>query len=323
MNLAAVRILGVLAFAATISACGGAENETEKPARAPAVGVSAAELSSLSGSIGHQVFWAGPAESSTTYELSRTKDGRVYIRYLRKGAKVGDPKPDHTTVGTYPQKNALATLKATAATQGVKTVRLVGGGFAFADKTHPTSVYVAYPGVALQIEVYDPTAARARELVVSGKVVPLGISTAGRSGARAASREDVQQLASTAGHPVYWTGPLAGKTLEVTQTSDGRVYVRYLPAGVAIGDRRPNFLTVGTYPRKDGLKALRATAEKTHAETIELAGGGLALINKNNPTSVYLAYPDQDVQIEVYDSSAARARKLVTSGRISAAVPTR
>ena len=53
-------------------------------------------------------------------------------------------------------------------------VPVTGGGIAFYSKSAPTSVYVAYPGSNVQIEVYDPSAAQAAQLVTSGKIVPVG-----------------------------------------------------------------------------------------------------------------------------------------------------
>src|SRR4051794_30381310 len=216
-----LRVAGIaIAVTLCLTACGS----TKKPevTRAPAVGISVQRLTSLSGSLGHPVYWAGAVRGST-YELSRTKDGRIYIRYLQRGAKIGDPKPNYLAVGTYPQANALASLKATAKKQGVPTTKLRGGGLAFTDKTHPTSVYLAYPGSDYQIEVYDPSPARARRLVVSGRVVPLGIATAGHAGAHAESAAGIKALATQVGHPIYWAGTQATSTNEVTQTSDGRI----------------------------------------------------------------------------------------------------
>src|SRR5579859_899126 len=212
--------LGALMVGTLTAACGGT---AMKATRAPAAGVSVRQLNSLSASVGHPIYWAG-AQASNTYELSRTKDGRVYIRYLPAGAKLGDPKPKYLAVGTYPQANAFAVLKATAKKQGVPTISLRGGGLAFTDKTHPTSVYLAYPGSSYQIEVYSPSAARARQLVLSGRVVPVGIATAGHSAAQAASLPQLKSLAARLGHQIYWAGSKANNTYEVTETTDGRIY---------------------------------------------------------------------------------------------------
>jgi hypothetical protein len=313
-------IVSTVVLAAGATACGGSTAETQKTTttvtRAPAAGASVSELTRLSGSLGRPVFWAGP-KPGNTYELSRTKDGRVFIRYLPSGVKSGDPRPNFLSVGTYPQAKAFATLKATAKKQGEQTIAVRGGGLAFVDRTHPTSVYVAYPGSDYQIEVYDPSPARSRQLVVSGKLVPLGVPTPGRAPARALSPAQLKSLASDVGHPIYWAGTEPKTTYEVTKTSEGRIYVRYLPPGVKVGDARPDYLTVGTYPQTGALAKLKAAAAKTHAETIDLAGGGFASIDKSKPTSVYVAYPKVNLQIEAYDPKPARVRALVTSGRLA------
>ena len=59
----------------------------------PGGGASAAsesELRSFAESSSHPVYWAG-AKDGQTYELTRTNDGRVYVRYLPEGR----PGRDH------------------------------------------------------------------------------------------------------------------------------------------------------------------------------------------------------------------------------------
>ena len=167
----ALLLLIVVGVAIWLVVRGG--DDTPTATRAPATGLSVQRLNAVATRMSHPVYWVG-AQPKTTYELSQTKDGRIYIRYLPAGVKVGDPQPKYLSVGTYPQKNAFATLKATAKKQGVPTIALGGGGLAFQDKTHPTSVYLAYPGEDVQIEVYDPSASMARQLVSKGRIAPVG-----------------------------------------------------------------------------------------------------------------------------------------------------
>jgi hypothetical protein len=47
-------------------------------------------------------------------------------------------------------------------------------GVAVYEASHPTNVYVAYPGSNLQIEVFDPNPEHARALITSGDVKPVG-----------------------------------------------------------------------------------------------------------------------------------------------------
>lgn len=125
----------------------------------------------------------------------------------------------------------------------------------------------------------------------------------------------IQQFAADAGHPVYWAGPTGAESFEWTELADGRVYIRYLTGGAAAGDPRPLYLTVATYPVGDGVKAVKSAAKSAGNTTIQVPGGGTALVSKGS-TSVYLAYPGSEYQIEVFDPDPARARQVAKSGRI-------
>jgi hypothetical protein len=116
---------------------------------------------------------------------------------------------------------------------------------------------------------------------------------------------------------VYWVGPREDTTYELGQTSDGRVVVRYLPRGVAVGSSTP-YLSVGTYPYPGAFAAIQALARQRGADVIRLRGGGLAVVDTSYPSSIHLAYPGSDYQIEVYDPSASTARRLVASGKVGA-----
>lgn len=291
---------------------GGGSGSSE---RVSASAASIQRLNAFASSLQHPIYWAGP-QPQFTYELSRTKDGRVYIRYLPPGVKPGNSKPDYLTVGTYPQRHAFATLRATAKKQGVPTTRLPGGGLAFQDKSSPTSVYLAYSGSDYQIEIFDPSAGRSRQLVESGQVKQVGAPPPTPAGSKAASVGQLKALAVKLGHPIYWAGTQAGVTYEVTTTKDGSVYIRYLPQGAQVGDKRPNYLVVGTYPQKGAFNVLQATAAKNQVKALPIGNGGLFFVDKKHPTSVYVAYPGVDFQIEVYDPAPSRARQVVTSGKI-------
>ena len=295
---------------------GGGGNAKPVP-HAPASAASIQRLIAFTSSVGHPIYWAGP-QPSYRYELSQTQDGRVYIRYLPHGVKLGNANPNYLTIGTYPQKNALATVRATAKKQGVQTMHVAGGGLAFQYKGRPTSVYVAYPGSAYQVEVFDPSPSRAVQVVTSGQLKAVGAPPRTTAGSKAVSQQQLKELAVTLGHPIYWAGAqAAGGTYELTRTTSGSVYIRYLPSAARVGDPRPRYLTIGTYPQKGALSMLMATAAKNHVPTIAIAGGGVALVDPKSPTSVYVAYPNVDLQVEVYDPPKGRARQLVTSGQIA------
>jgi hypothetical protein len=134
--------------------------------------------------------------------------------------------------------------------------------------------------------------------------------------ARFVSVSEIRALEGELGHSIYWAGERSGRELELTAEADGSVYLRYLSPGVEAGDPRAEFLTVGTYPVADAQGALRRTAAKAGSGLGRVAGGGLSLANPSSEGSVYLAYPDSDLEIEVFDPSPGRALRLIRSGAI-------
>jgi hypothetical protein len=141
-------------------------------------------------------------------------------------------------------------------------------------------------------------------------------TTAKRAPAVAASLSDLKNLQSSLRHPIYWVGAKSNFTYELTKTNGGNVYVRYLPSGVKVGDSRPEFLTVGTYPQANAYQNIQTAAKRKGARETKLSGGGLAVENSARPTSVYVAYPNSSLLIEVFDPSAKVARTIVRSGQV-------
>ncbi|MGZ4282003.1 MAG: hypothetical protein ACXVQ4_07900 [Gaiellaceae bacterium] len=130
----------------------------------------------------------------------------------------------------------------------------------------------------------------------------------------AATVSQLRALAVRAGHPIYWAGPQAGRVYELSVTSSGRFYVRYLPHGVSIGNKGA-YTFVGTYPFANAYQALKSLAK--HGDTsFTVPGNGLAVYSNSQPTNVYVAFPGTTEEIEVFDPSPAHARALIASGQI-------
>jgi hypothetical protein len=282
-----------------------------------------AALENLARSVGHPIFWLGP-KPNATYEVTRTANGNVYVRYLPEGVAVGSAQP-YLTIVTYPFTGSYTAIKKLASVKGAVTARLVRGGVALLDRTHPKSVHVAYPNLNYQIEVYDPSPARAMALVSSGHLRSIGNLTA--SGASSASERlsgkpsaatvaDLRSLAHRLGHPIYWAGRKPGYTYELSTTPSGRVFVRYLPHGVSVGDPGAQYTLVATYPFPRAY-AVVAKAAANGGETLRLAHGGIGVVDGASPKSIHLAFPGSDYQVEVYDPSPRVARRLVASGAIA------
>jgi hypothetical protein len=276
--------------------------------------VTPAELEQLAAAEGHPVYWLGPRPGHT-YELTRASNGSIFVRYLPQGVEVGSPDP-YLTVVTYPFAGALAALQEVAKESGSTELDVADGGLGVVSSTYPQSVHVAYPDLDYQIEVYDPTAGLATAAVAGGELQAAGSRQPVKTEEPTAlTLAGLNAFAKAAGQPVYWAGPRVGRTYEVTRNADGQIFIRYLSSGAPTGTEDPH-LTVGTYPFENALSAVQALGQEPGAETIELAGGGLAVVDSANPNSIYLAFPDSNYQVEVFDPSAARARQLVSSSQI-------
>ena len=130
------------------------------------------------------------------------------------------------------------------------------------------------------------------------------------------TQAELQEFAGSAGHEVYWAGPQPDARYELFEADDGRIYVRYLTGDGVVGDPRPNFLTVGTYPVTDAVGALRLQSEQPGNRIRDVGDGGVMLVNRAARQHVYVAYPNSDYQVEVFDPKPNRAEKLVTSGKV-------
>lgn len=139
------------------------------PQAAKVVPISASGLRTLGGALNRPVYWAGP-RPRLQYELTQASDGRIWIRYLPKSAKIGEKETPYLTVGTYPVTNAFSVTSRVARRTGSKRINVGDDAVAFHAEGRPTNIYLAFKGSNYQIEVFDPDAAAARRLVVSDKI---------------------------------------------------------------------------------------------------------------------------------------------------------
>jgi hypothetical protein len=170
LSLVALLVVAIILFAVMLLTRGHSATTMLPPVGKPA-GVSESQLKALASQLNHPIYWAGPKPGA--YELTRTTDGRIYIRYLPSADKVGDRTPNYLTVGTYPAKQAFPAIKRAAARQGGVSANIDHGGLLVFNNSTPKSVYFSYPKSGYQVEVYDPSPQQARTLVLGGKITPV------------------------------------------------------------------------------------------------------------------------------------------------------
>ena len=145
--------------------------ETSRRARGTeAVGV--AQLRNLAASVGHDVYWAGPAGAGTELELTHEADGRIFVRYLSgDGRSATLARTSRRSPPTRCRRPWPRCAKRRTARRDYP--HLPGGGLAYLNAGGPTSVYLAWPGSDYEVEVFDPSPKHALDLVLDGAIVPV------------------------------------------------------------------------------------------------------------------------------------------------------
>ena len=174
-----IRLGAVVALAIAVgfivwAVVGGGDNKSSSSSQqTPAtgtqtgpIGLSAQGLQAMQATLHQPIYWAGP-KPGYTYEFRREASGRIYVRYLAPRVKVGAPGANFLIVATYPFPDAFKILRDLA--KGTES-KVPGGGIAVVQPGYPKSVHMAFPGVDYQIEVYDPSPARALAVASSGHV---------------------------------------------------------------------------------------------------------------------------------------------------------
>ena len=260
---------GAVLGAALLAGCGSSDSTTDSGA----VSATPTTLKTLAQSLGQPIYWVGP-RAHVTYERTTLASGRILVRYLPDGTKVGTSEP-FLSVGTYTLPNAYAATQRAASKPGAVRIKVSTSAIAFSTKAHPLNVWLTYPGSRYQIEVFDPTPGKARQLVEAGDVARVPGSPR-ENRPVVVSPKSLTRVATAGQRPIYWAGPLPNMTYELTKTSQGGSLVRYLPPGVAIGAQTPQ-LTVGTYPFAQPLAAIRRLSLAKGATLISSPAAGLPL----------------------------------------------
>jgi hypothetical protein len=158
-------LIGVV-VGVVVSQGGGGETEHARTALFTEIG-----LGDFAKSRGRPVYWVGP-EPGVDYQITIAPDGKLFLVYLPAGSQTG-PGKTYLSVGTYPSANAYASTAGLAGRNGFVALKTSGGIAAVYSPTRPTNIFVAYPGVPYQIELFDPDVDRARKLVTTGQVIPV------------------------------------------------------------------------------------------------------------------------------------------------------
>ena len=128
--------------------------------------------------------------------------------------------------------------------------------------------------------------------------------------------EEELRAFGTKNGPLYWSGPRDDVDYELTYTTDGSVYVRYLPVGTTPGIDDSKFLTVANYVVENGYEELAARGGTEGYSSATTQNGAVILNSASDDRRAYFAFPDVPHQVEVFDPEPGAALELVSDGSI-------
>ena len=114
------------------------------------------------------------------------------------------------------------------------------------------------------------------------------------------------------GVDVYWAGPVRDAKYTLAVPADGQAYIRYLPNGKGIEDTKPNYVVIATYSTTDAFTSTQAAGNTSNGVTFINTEGAAVYYSKDTPTNVYVAYPNLNYQIEIFDPIGATALEIAS-----------
>jgi hypothetical protein len=200
-------------------------------------------------------------------------------------SRAGAPASAHKLASATPTNGKVTFSYSLPATEWGKTIRLdISGGGA-------SSSYQTVMSAKLAVKV----------LVPIGNPVGLVPSSA------------LKEASKLLRQPIYWAGPRKGFHYEFWRLTNGNIYVRYLPHGVKAGVTSAKFLIVATYPYRGAYAAL---TKYSHGKAVAGPHGSIYFARPTDPKSVYVAFPNVNYEVEIYDPSAAVSRSIAATGRV-------
>jgi hypothetical protein len=133
------------------------------------------------------------------------------------------------------------------------------------------------------------------------------------SGKVALSEAELIAAVKELGADVYWAGPVKGAKYTLAVPADGQAYVRYLPEGQGIDDTKPNYVVIATYTTTDAFTATQAAGNTSNGVSFISASGAAIYYSKDTPTNVYVAYPNLNFQVEIFNPIAATALEIAST----------
>lgn len=110
--------------------------------------------------------------------------------------------------------------------------------------------------------------------------------------------------------PIFWAGPISGYSYLLTVDKKGSAIVKYVAPDSADEATRNSSRQIATYPAKSAWENSLTAAAAIGFSSFKNSDGSLVFYSIDNSSDVFMAFPDKELQIEIYDSRAGQALSL-------------
>jgi hypothetical protein len=136
------------------------------PTTSGQVALTEAELQTAVKTLGGSIYWAGPMPNAL-YSLDHIASGQDLVRYLPNGEGLSDVEQNYRVIATYQDANAFETMQTAGKLDTGVSITNPDGSLIYYAKATPSHVYLAFKGLAFQIEIFDPTPGGALKLATT------------------------------------------------------------------------------------------------------------------------------------------------------------
>ena len=124
------------------------------------------------------------------------------------------------------------------------------------------------------------------------------------------SEDELIEIADGHNLPIYWSGPIQGYTYSLILDSEGSSILKYIPESGTATYLKGAQREIATYQAAEGWDKSIVAANKIGINSFRNADGSLVFYGLNNASDVFMAFEDEDLQVEIFDSRAGQALSL-------------
>jgi hypothetical protein len=124
------------------------------------------------------------------------------------------------------------------------------------------------------------------------------------------SESELRDISRDVSTPIFWAGPITGYSYLLTVDKNGSAIVKYKAPESADQATLNASRQIATYPAKNAWENSLTASAAVGFSSFKNSDGSLVFYSIDNSSDVFMAFPDKELQIEIYDSRAGQALSL-------------